>query len=422
MPSKMLIDAAHPEETRVVVVKGNRVEEFDYESANRKQLRGNIYLAKVTRVEPSLQAAFVDYGGNRHGFLAFTEIHPDYYQIPVADRQALLEEDAQEESRARDAEAAEDEAAAGRRRRRGRRGRGRLDQQHHRGRGEESRGGEAAAAESAPESEIETKEVDSGLAMEVSDLVHEVSEAAERRPDAEADDVAETVSTVEEIEEDDESDSVEIVGQRVAAETNGETVAETVESVGSEDALEEVPERVRRRRGRPYKIQEVIRRRQIILVQVVKEERGTKGAALTTYLSLAGRYTVLMPNTARGGGISRKITNPTDRKRLREIAGELEVPEGMGLIIRTAGAQRTKTEIKRDYDYLLRLWETVRDLTLKSTAPSLVYEEGSLIKRSIRDLYNKDIDEVLVAGDDAYREAKDFMRMLMPSHAKNVKP
>ena len=195
-----------------------------------------------------------------------------------------------------------------------------------------------------------------------------------------------------------------------------------MESVGSEDALEEVPERARRRRGRPYKIQEVIRRRQIILVQVVKEERGTKGAALTTYLSLAGRYTVLMPNTARGGGISRKITNPTDRKRLREIAGELEVPEGMGLIIRTAGAQRTKTEIKRDYDYLLRLWETVRDLTLKSTAPSLVYEEGSLIKRSIRDLYNKDIDEVLVAGDDAYREAKDFMRMLMPSHAKNVKP
>jgi ribonuclease E len=422
MPSKMLIDAAHPEETRVVVVKGNRVEEFDYESANRKQLRGNIYLAKVTRVEPSLQAAFVDYGGNRHGFLAFTEIHPDYYQIPVADRQALLEEEAQEESRARDAEAAEDEAAAGRRRRRGRRGRGRPDQQHHRGRGEESRGSEAAAAESAPESEIETKEVGSGLAMEASDLVDEVSEAAERRPDAEADDVAETVSTVEEIEEDDESDSVEIVGQRVAAETNGETVAETVESVGSEDALEEVPERVRRRRGRPYKIQEVIRRRQIILVQVVKEERGTKGAALTTYLSLAGRYTVLMPNTARGGGISRKITNPTDRKRLREIAGELEVPEGMGLIIRTAGAQRTKTEIKRDYDYLLRLWETVRDLTLKSTAPTLVYEEGSLIKRSIRDLYNKDIDEVLVAGDDAYREAKDFMRMLMPSHAKNVKP
>ncbi|HEV3242566.1 MAG TPA: ribonuclease E/G [Methyloceanibacter sp.] len=422
MASKMLIDAAHPEETRVVVVKGNRVEEFDYESANKKQLRGNIYLAKVTRVEPSLQAAFVDYGGNRHGFLAFTEIHPDYYQIPVADRQALLEEEAQEESRARDAEAAEDEAAAGRRRRRGRRGRGRPDQQH-RSHGGEARSGEPAATESTPESEIETKQEGSGLAMEASDLVHEVSEAAEHRPDVEADDVAETVSSVEDVEEDDETDSVEIVGQRVVAtEASGEAVAETVESVGSEDALEEVPERVRRRRGRPYKIQEVIRRRQIILVQVVKEERGTKGAALTTYLSLAGRYTVLMPNTARGGGISRKITNPTDRKRLREIAGELEVPEGMGLIIRTAGAQRTKTEIKRDYDYLLRLWETVRDLTLKSTAPSLVYEEGSLIKRSIRDLYNKDIDEVLVAGDDAYREAKDFMRMLMPSHAKNVKP
>ena len=259
--------------------------------------------------------------------------------------------------------------------------------------------------------------------MEASDLVHEVSEAAERRQDAD-DEVPDRVTgSVEEVEEDDEADGVETVGQRVVAtEASGEAAAESVESVGSEDALEEVPERARRRRGRPYKIQEVIRRRQIMLVQVVKEERGTKGAALTTYLSLAGRYTVLMPNTARGGGISRKITNPTDRKRLREIAGELEVPEGMGLIIRTAGAQRTKTEIKRDYDYLLRLWETVRDLTLKSTAPSLVYEEGSLIKRSIRDLYNKDIDEVLVAGDDAYREAKDFMRMLMPSHAKNVKP
>src|SRR5262249_23921508 len=421
MPSKMLIDAAHPEETRVVVVKGNRVEEFDYESANKKQLRGNIYLAKVTRVEPSLQAAFIDYGGNRHGFLAFTEIHPDYYQIPVADRQALLEEEAQEESRARDAEAAEDEAAAGRRRRRGRRGRGRSDQRHKRG--GEARSGETAAAGTTPESEVETKEEGSGLAMEASDLVHEVSQTAERGPDVGIEDGVETVSTVEEVEDDDETDPVEIVGQRVVATgTNGETVAETVESVGSEDVLEEVPERVRRRRGRPDKIQEGIRRRQVILVQVVNEERGTKGAALTTYLSLAGRYIVLMPNTARGGGISRKFTNSTDRKRLREIAGELEVPEGMGLIIRTAGAQRTKTEIKRDYDYLLRLWETVRDLTLKSTAPSLVYEEGSLIKRSIRDLYNKDIDEVLVAGDDAYREAKDFMRMLMPSHAKNVKP
>jgi ribonuclease E len=440
MASKMLIDAAHPEETRVVVVKGNRVEEFDYESASKKQLRGNIYLAKVTRVEPSLQAAFVDYGGNRHGFLAFTEIHPDYYQIPVADRQALLEEEAAEQSRASAEEAAEDEAAAGGR---GRRKRGRRS----RGRGEtrkETPSKPSKAAEAAKplpiakfeldeEEEIDTTPRDdddspADMALETSDLVHEVSEPAEPSEDpgeAEAkasakdqrdEDEDDQTATEASGEDDDEDDDEE---QAAAKDGNG---ADRVESVGSEDALEEVPERARRRRSRPYKIQEVIRRRQIILVQVVKEERGNKGAALTTYLSLAGRYTVLMPNTARGGGISRKITQPTDRKRLREIAGELEVPEGMGLIIRTAGAQRTKTEIKRDYDYLLRLWETVRDLTLKSTAPALVYEEGSLIKRSIRDLYNKDIDEVLVSGDEAYREAKDFMRMLMPSHAKNVKP
>jgi ribonuclease E len=425
MASKMLIDAAHPEETRVVAVRGNRVEEFDYESANKKQLRGNIYLAKVTRVEPSLQAAFVDYGGNRHGFLAFTEIHPDYYQIPVADRQALLEEEAAEQSRASAEEAAEDEAAAGRRRRRGRRGRGRQEGQ---GRRDEERSGaqppeKASIARLEDEDEVDTTPQDAGssVAMEASDLIHEVSEPT-GADDAETE-VLELRPSAADLDEEEDADPAEIFGQPVAMkEGNSDAVAETVESVGSEDALEEVPERARRRRGRPYKIQEVIRRRQIILVQVVKEERGNKGAALTTYLSLAGRYTVLMPNTARGGGISRKITNPTDRKRLREIAGELEVPEGMGLIIRTAGAQRTKTEIKRDYDYLLRLWENVRDLTLKSTAPALVYEEGSLIKRSIRDLYNKDIDEVLVAGDEAYREAKDFMRMLMPSHAKNVKP
>ncbi|HEY8276167.1 MAG TPA: Rne/Rng family ribonuclease [Methyloceanibacter sp.] len=427
MASKMLIDAAHPEETRVVAVKGNRVEEFDYESASKKQLRGNIYLAKVTRVEPSLQAAFVDYGGNRHGFLAFTEIHPDYYQIPVADRQALLEEEAQEEIRASAAEAAEDDAAAGRRRRRGRRGRGRRDQLAPSSQDTAKRQGEEiAASETASNEEIASETV----VLESSNLTHEVSESAEL-PEAEDNeapertvDITEVVETSEEDDHDDddeEDERPETVG-RTGDFAEGGNGGSVPESVGSEDALEELPERVRRRRGRPYKIQEVIRRRQIILVQVVKEERGTKGAALTTYLSLAGRYTVLMPNTARGGGISRKITTATDRKRLREIAGELEVPDGMGLIVRTAGAQRTKTEIKRDYDYLLRLWETVRDLTLKSTAPALVYEEGSLIKRSIRDLYNKDIDEVLVAGDDAYREAKDFMRMLMPSHAKNVKP
>src|SRR5688572_19534489 len=363
MASKMLIDAAHPEETRVVVVKGNRVEEFDYESAAKKQLRGNIYLAKVTRVEPSLQAAFVDYGGNRHGFLAFTEIHPDYYQIPVADRQALLEEEAAEESRASAAEAAEDEAAAGRRRRRGRRGRGRPDQSPRKADEAANAGLDEASTEQerTAEFDIEAGEGDPDIALEANALVHAVSEDAPRSEEDGAgfDDPPETVGTVETIEEDDDdAEGPEIVGQAVAvADGNGVVTAESVESVGSEDVLEEVPERPRRRRGRPYKIQEVIRRRQIILVQVVKEERGNKGAALTTYLSLAGRYTVLMPNTARGGGISRKITQPTDRKRLREIAGELEVPEGMGLIIRTAGAQRTKTEIKRDYDYLLRLWE-----------------------------------------------------------------
>ena len=450
MPNKMLIDAAHPEETRVVVVKGNRVEEFDYESANKKQLRGNIYLAKVTRVEPSLQAAFVDYGGNRHGFLAFTEIHPDYYQIPVADRQALLDEEAAEQSRASAEEAAEDDAAAGPRRRGGRRGRGR-------GRPEarnEAPLPSEAAPEPAPEApmmavakfeldddedEIDTTPRDEGsdVVMEASDLTHTVSEPADHGDESEArgddeddhadDDHGHDDHDDHDHDHDGEDHNDDHDDDHSDDDHNGASLkdgnGDSVESVGSEDALEELPERTPPRRGRrSYKIQEVIRRRQIILVQVVKEERGNKGAALTTYLSLAGRYTVLMPNTARGGGISRKITQPTDRKRLREIAGELEVPEGMGLIIRTAGAQRTKTEIKRDYDYLLRLWETVRDLTLESSAPALVYEEGSLIKRSIRDLYNKDIDEVLVAGDDAYRDAKDFMRMLMPSHAKNVKP
>lgn len=345
MANKMLIDASHPEETRVVVVRGNRVEEFDFESANRKQLRGNIYLAKVTRVEPSLQAAFVEYGGNRHGFLAFSEIHPDYYQIPVADRQALLAEEAQAER-----EAEKDEERAARRRQ-----------------AKRSRKGDDAIVSAEPGA-------DDGAAAHDSE----------------------------------------------GAEANGEE--EVIEHLGGADVGEEVPDRRHRPLRRQYKIQEVIKRRQVLLVQVVKEERGNKGAALTTYLSLAGRYSVLMPNTARGGGISRKITNVTDRKRLKTIAQELDVPEGMGVILRTAGASRTKAEIKRDFEYLLRMWESVRELTLKSTAPALVYEEGSLIKRAIRDLYNKDIDEVQVSGDDGYREAKDFMRMLMPSHAKVVKP
>ncbi|MDQ3560500.1 MAG: ribonuclease E/G, partial [Pseudomonadota bacterium] len=370
MSNKMLIDATHPEETRVVVLRGNRVEEFDFEAADRQQLRGNIYLAKVTRVEPSLQAAFVDYGGNRHGFLAFSEIHPDYYQIPFADRQALLQEQAREEEE----EAAEDEAADD----------------------AAAEVAEAAAEASAGGGEAE--------------LVSEAAEASSPDPQSAGEEAptGETEASAE---------APEVLRHDVAEVGHDE--ADHVESVGAEDALEEVPER-RKPRPRQYKIQEVIKRRQVLLVQVVKEERGNKGAALTTYLSLAGRYSVLMPNTGRGGGISRKITNPADRKRLKSIASELDVPEGMGVILRTAGANRTKTEVKRDFEYLLRLWENVRELTLRSTAPKLVYEEGSLIKRSIRDLYSREIEQVVVAGDDAYREAKDFMRMLMPSHAKNV--
>ncbi len=307
MPKRMLIDAAHAEETRVVVVDGSRIEDFDFESQTRKQLRGNIYLAKVTRVEPSLQAAFVDYGGNRHGFLAFNEIHPDYYQIPLADREALLREEAEE---------AEEPASA--------------------------RNGNGAGDDEAEEDE------------------------------------------------------------------------------GEDDVISEEAARRRRRIARRYKIQEVIKRRQIMLVQVVKEERGTKGAALTTYLSLAGRYGVLMPNTARGGGVSRKITTATDRKRLKTLVQELGVPDGMGLIVRTAGAKRTKAEIKRDYEYLMRLWENIRDLTLHSIAPALIYEEEDLVKRAIRDMFDKDIDTVLVEGDASFREARDFMRMLMPSQAKKI--
>ncbi len=299
MTKRMLIDASHAEETRVVVVDGSRIEELDFESSSRKQLRGNIYLAKVTRVEPSLQAAFIEYGGNRHGFLAFNEIHPDYYQIPVADREALMRE-------------------------------------------------------------VESDHGD---------------------------------------DDEDEDDADE-----------------------AEDEGEEAFMRRQRRLMRRYKIQEVIRRRQIMLVQVVKEERGNKGAALTTYLSLAGRYGVLMPNTGRGGGISRKIVSSTDRRRLKTIVQSLDVPLGMGLIVRTAGAKRTKTEINRDYDYLLRLWENIRETTLKSVAPSLIYEEEDLVKRAIRDMYDKDLEGIVVEGEHGYREARQFMRMIMPGQSSKITP
>ncbi|MBR0780145.1 Rne/Rng family ribonuclease [Bradyrhizobium iriomotense] len=504
MPNKMLIDATHPEETRVVVVRGNRVEEFDFETAQRKQLRGNIYLAKVTRVEPSLQAAFVEYGGNRHGFLAFSEIHPDYYQIPVADRQALIEA---EEQAHREAEEESENRSHGRRRSRHRNAR-------RRGHGERVRseivegldaGADPAAqpVEGAPLPEYtegaphdgehlhteaeqhgehdhhehdhddhghddhhhahdddhphdhddhghdgehdhhdhdhadETPAPVAAFGAEpvvASEPVAEPQQAPTVEADvseAHAEALAEAVTSATE-----PADAVYAAGESVeaphaeAAEAAGEddedeedgeeAEEEVVESVGGDDVLEEVPERTFRPR-RQYKIQEVIKRRQVMLVQVVKEERGNKGAALTTYLSLAGRYAVLMPNTARGGGISRKITSAQDRSRLKEVVQDLDVPEGMGIILRTAGASRTKPEIKRDFEYLIRMWETVRDLTLKSQAPTLVYEEGSLIKRSLRDLYNKEIDEIQVAGEGGYREARDFMKMLMPANVSAVK-
>lgn len=627
--NKMLIDAGHQEETRVVMVRGNRVDEFDFESEHKTQLRGNIYLAKVTRVEPSLQAAFVDYGGNRHGFLAFSEIHPDYYQIPMADRQALLDEEAED---AREAAAQEDEdgdaveeadgededgdvaqaeeevkAKPARKRRSRRRSKAKDEESEQtetteaadasdEDAAEQADSDEAEAAADAEETVSEAKDADqpvenetveeastedasaedeigdeSGDTCEESDddpksmaaendgddvvsepaakpkkaarrprkkkadveatdtadagadsdsgadgsqevvaetaaeeAVSEESEKPKRRrttrrktkkeaeeeavaeaaadeeakPEAEASEEADAEekpkrrrttrrkkaeSTAEEAEsvaqtasdnteasaeaseeveakeapEDGEADAPQEKKSRRRSRSrsrrrknnddavdassdadNGEN-GESVEELGSEDALEEVP--TRRAPRRHYKIQEVIKRRQILLVQVVKEERGNKGAALTTYLSLAGRYSVLMPNTARGGGISRKITNAADRKRLKSVAANLEVPQGMGVILRTAGASRQPEDIQRDFEYLMRLWENVRNLTLESTAPHLVYEEGSLIKRSIRDLYDKDTGEILVAGEEGYREAKDFMTMLMPNHAKNVK-
>jgi len=374
---RMLVDGIHPEETRIVVTNGNRLEEFDFESQSRRQLRGNIYLAKVTRVEPSLQAAFIEYGGNRHGFLAFSEIHPDYYQIPVADREALMRAEEEAEREEHDAQDSSDDEAES-----------------------------TSAAADAQNADSISEAADDGATDDISAQTDNAPTEAEASADPQS-----------------TGDDDEAGGSHTSHIEEAPASSEPVDVIGggATDALEEGRERRQRSpRRHAYKIQEVIKRRQVMLVQVVKEERGNKGAALTTYLSLAGRYSVLMPNTARGGGISRKITNAADRKRLKEIVGDLEVPQGQGIILRTAGASRTKAEVKRDFEYLQRLWENVRTLTLQSTAPCLVYEEGSLVKRTIRDLYSKDIDELWVAGDDAYREAKDFMRMIMPSHAKNV--
>ena len=437
MADKMLIDASHEEETRVVVVRGNRIEEFDFESEHKKQIRGNIYLAKVTRVEPSLQAAFVDYGGNRHGFLAFAEIHPDYYQIPLADRQALMQQEAEDQRRIAEADSADpgDPVVD-------------LSQQDQPDVGivpvnaveepVEAAVEDAPAAEDAPVADVVEKKAKPKRTRSRKKVVEPTAEDA---PATETVSEEEAPSSDENPSSDDEGSKPGEMAAMVDTDSISEDAGgrggndddddgddddhhekEEIESVGAEDAMEEVPDRIQRKPRKQYRIQEVIKRRQILLVQVAKEERGNKGAALTTYLSLAGRYSVLMPNTARGGGISRKITQPTDRKRLKEVARELDVPQGMGVILRTAGANRTRVEIKRDFEYLMRLWENVRTLTLASTAPCLVYEEGSLIKRSIRDLYNKDINEVIVSGEEGYREAKDFMKMLMPSHAKVVQP
>jgi ribonuclease E len=332
MSMRMLIDARHPEETRVAVVKGNRIEEFDFESAEHKQLKGNIYLAKVTRVEPSLQAAFIDYGGNRHGFLAFSEIHPDYYQIPKADRDALLREEAEH---------------------------------------------------AAEEERLRAAELDDGDDHET---VEEADESA--------------------------AEYAEVGSEEAGTGSNRSPVDES-----AADELRRKRQNLRRR----YKIQDVIQRRQVLLVQVVKEERGNKGAALTTYLSLAGRYCVLMPNTSHGGGISRKISNGADRKRLKSIMSDLKLPTTMGLIVRTAGLSRTKVEIKRDFDYLARLWDEIRERTLGSTAPALIYRDSDLVKRAIRDLYHREIDEVIVEGEEGYKAARGFMKLLMPSHVRRVK-
>ncbi|OYV24685.1 MAG: ribonuclease E/G [Rhodospirillales bacterium 20-58-10] len=428
MTKRILIDASHAEETRVVVLDGNRLEDFDVETATRKQIKGNIYLAKVIRVEPSLQAAFVEYGGNRHGFLAFGEIHPDYYQIPVADRQRLLAMQAEDDEDEDDAEAE----------------------------------GQADAVATAPETQADSEPVEppptgTAQALEIKPISiiaaapPEFDEMAEAMPDAMLGDVPPAESHDEpRFEAPARHESALISSETVTEEASSEATGEpaTEEPVGEADAAgqgsveseEDAPEapapeslggdgddaaearerRQRQRFLRNYKIQDVIHRRQIMLIQVVKEERGNKGAALTTYLSLAGRFSVLMPNSPSGGGVSRKITSVADRRRLKEAMAELDVPPGMGLIVRTAGANRPKPEIKRDCEYLLRLWDDIRERTFESSAPALIYEEASLIKRTIRDVYTRDVDDVLVDGEDGFRAARDFMRMLMPANAKKV--
>lgn len=385
MATRMLIDARHPEETRVAVLKGNRIEEFDFESAEHKQIKGNIYLAKVTRVEPSLQAAFVDFGGNRHGFLAFSEIHPDYYQIPAEDREALLREEqaaAEEEAKLR---AEEDEDGAP------------LD--------------EDIDDEDEDEDEAGVEEIDTSEKDDVSTI----EDGHVENGDEEASDDSD--------EDDDDSDEDESGDKRRGrGRGRGKGRRQQGRRQGGSRAKEIDEARAKRQAlRRRYKIQDVIQRRQVLLVQVAKEERGNKGAALTTYLSLAGRYCVLMPNSSHGGGISRKISNGSDRKRLKSIVSDLSLPKSMGLIVRTAGLSRTKTEIKRDFDYLARLWDEIRERTMSSSAPAQIHSDSDLIKRAIRDIYNREIEEVVVEGEEGYKAAKSFMKLLMPSHARRVK-
>ena len=418
MTKRMLIDAAHPEETRVVVLDGNRLVEFDYETSTKKQIKGNIYLAKVTRVEPSLQAAFVEYGGNRHGFLAFNEIHPDYYRIPMADREAALEAERVAEAAENQREQEREEAG--------------LDVLAEPVEPVETH--EAAALEAPPEQFV-SEPVDAGdHPVEIEAVKPETFDHSDLDRDDGPVSTDESLPAPLDIAEPTQSEAgtfAEIPGEPLptdqasgaentpTVETGTPPAEAGVETLGG-DEIEETRRPIRRP-FRHYKIQEVIKRRQIMLVQVTKEERGNKGAALTTYISLAGRYCVLMPNTPRGGGVSRKITSANDRRRLKDLMSDLEVPEGMGVIVRTAGSERAKPEIERDLEYLRRLWDDIRELTLKSTAPALVYEEGNIIKRAIRDLYSRDIEEIAVDGETGYQNARSFMQMLMPDHARRVK-
>ncbi|MSO73279.1 MAG: ribonuclease E/G [Rhodospirillaceae bacterium] len=468
MVKRMLIEATHPEETRVVVLDGTRLEEFDVETSTKKKIKGNIYLAKVVRVEPSLQAAFVDYGGNRHGFLAFSEIHPDYYQIPIADRERLMAEAqrAEEEEERRD--------AARDKRREAQSGQGQNDDHQHdhaHDQGHDHAHDQGAVHDGAPlsseqpgsdshqSSDAGSDDHDSGDAIPLAYIPPAITsafsdtessnddaddnsrggETAERELAAEGSEITQDAgaafpgepatdpdAATLEPAPGDNSGEPPIAGEQNGADAQSETKpadkAAGVETVGGEEEEEAAQDKQRRRfvASRHYKIQEVIKRRQIMLIQVVKEERGSKGAALTTFLSLAGRYCVLMPNSPRGGGVSRKITSAQDRRRLKSILSDLELPKAMAVILRTAGADRNKAEIKRDYEYLQRTWNNIREVTMTSRAPAPIHEEASLIKRAIRDIYSRDIDEVWVEGEEGYKIGKDFMKMLTPSHAKKV--